>query len=52
LNHSSSSFFSGYFGGGVSRNICLAWPPTSILPISAFQVARITGVSHWRLAWF
>jgi hypothetical protein len=30
----------------VSRTICLSWPRTIILPISASQVARITGVSH------
>jgi hypothetical protein len=29
--------------GGVSRTICLGWPPTMILPI------RITGMSHWYL---
>jgi hypothetical protein len=39
-------FFSGYFGDGVSRTICRGWPQTSILPISASQVARILGVSH------
>jgi hypothetical protein len=32
---------------GVSRSICLSWPQTSILPISAPQVAKIIGVSHW-----
>jgi hypothetical protein len=26
------------------------WPQTSIFPISASQVARITGMSHWCLA--
>jgi hypothetical protein len=25
----------------------VGWPLTVILPISAFQVARLTGVSHW-----
>jgi hypothetical protein len=30
--------------------VCLGWPQTMILPILASQVARITGVSHWRLA--
>jgi hypothetical protein len=34
---------------GVSWTICLDWPWTLILPISAPQVARITGV---RLHWF
>jgi hypothetical protein len=26
------------------------WSPTAIFPISAFQVARIIGVSHWHPA--
>jgi hypothetical protein len=30
--------------------ICLGWPQTVILLISASQVAKITGMSHWRLA--
>jgi hypothetical protein len=30
----------------VSQTICLGWPWTAILPISASQIARITGVSH------
>jgi hypothetical protein len=46
LSHSSSLFFSGYFGDRVSRTTCLGWPQTVILPISASQVVRITGVSH------
>jgi hypothetical protein len=25
LSHTSSPFFSGYFGGGISRTICLGW---------------------------
>jgi hypothetical protein len=29
---------------------CLGWPQITILPISASQVARITGLSHWFLA--
>jgi hypothetical protein len=29
-----------------SCELCLGRPPTSILPVSASQVARITGVSH------
>jgi hypothetical protein len=32
---------------GVWRIICPCWPQTSIPLISASQVARITGVSHW-----
>jgi hypothetical protein len=45
LSHTYSSFCSGYFGDGVSRTICLGWPQTLILPISASQVAKITCVS-------
>jgi hypothetical protein len=33
----------------VSQNICLDWPRTMILLISASQVARITGISHHAL---
>jgi hypothetical protein len=32
------------------KTISLDWLQTSILPISDSQEARITGVSHWRLA--
>jgi hypothetical protein len=42
LNHISNSFYCGYFGDGVSQTIYLGWPPTVILQILAFQVARIT----------
>jgi hypothetical protein len=35
---------------GFSQIICLGWPQTAILLISAFQVARISGVSYWHLA--
>jgi hypothetical protein len=45
LSHISSPFCAGYFGDGVSQTIFLGW-----IPISAFQVARITGVSHRDLA--
>jgi hypothetical protein len=45
LSHTSSPFCSGYFGDQVSGTICLGWPPTMILLISAFQVARMIGVS-------
>jgi hypothetical protein len=31
---------------GDFRTICLGWPQTSVVPISASQVTRITGVSH------
>jgi hypothetical protein len=30
--------------------ISLGWPQITILLISASQVARITGISHWHLA--
>jgi hypothetical protein len=33
------------------RTICLGWPQTLILPISASQVARIIGMSHWCLTY-
>jgi hypothetical protein len=46
LSHISSPFCPGYFGYGVLQTICPAWPQTLILPISASQVDRITGVSH------
>jgi hypothetical protein len=26
--------------------LCPGWPPTAILPISASQLTRMTGVSH------
>jgi hypothetical protein len=39
LSHTSSSFCSGYLRDGVLRPICLAWPQTTILPISASQVS-------------
>jgi hypothetical protein len=35
---------------GVSGNICPGSPQTAILLISASQIARITGISHWHLA--
>jgi hypothetical protein len=37
-----------YFGLEMgSQTICPGWPQTVILLISASQVARSTGVSHW-----
>jgi hypothetical protein len=42
----SSPFCSGYFEDGVLQSINLGWPWTAILPISASQVARITGRRH------
>jgi hypothetical protein len=49
LSNTSSPFCSGYLGDGILQIICLGWPRTMILPISASKVARITGVSHWCL---
>jgi hypothetical protein len=47
LSHTSSPICSGYFWDGGSRELfCLSWPQTMILSISAFQVPRITGMSH------
>jgi hypothetical protein len=39
-------FCTGYFWHRVSWTICLGWLQTTVLLISASQVARITGVSH------
>jgi hypothetical protein len=36
---------------GSHKLFCLGWPGTPISPISASQVARITGMSPWHLAW-
>jgi hypothetical protein len=35
-----------YFGEGISQTICLSWLPTTVLPISASHIARMTGMSH------
>jgi hypothetical protein len=40
----------GFFWDRVSWTICLGWLQTVILLISASWLARITGMSHWRLA--
>jgi hypothetical protein len=39
----------GYLADGVSWTLCLGWPHTAILLVSAFQVARIIGIDHWCL---
>jgi hypothetical protein len=39
-----------FFWDSISQTICLSWLLNAILLISAFQVVRITGVSHWLLA--
>jgi hypothetical protein len=38
------------WGGGFSQIICPGWSWMVSLPISASQVAKITGGSHWCLA--
>jgi hypothetical protein len=43
-------FCVGFSRDRVSQTICPSWLQTVILLVSAHQVARITGVSHWRLA--
>jgi hypothetical protein len=48
LCHTSGSFCSGYFGDGSLANR-LRGLASNCNPLS-FQVARVTGVSHWRLA--
>jgi hypothetical protein len=40
------------FGDGVLQTLCTGWSPTVILLISASQVARMTGVSHWCPAFY
>jgi hypothetical protein len=44
------SFLSGYFEDIVSQTICLGWPWTVVLPISASQVAKMTDMNHRCLA--
>jgi hypothetical protein len=46
LTHSTSPFLYIFFWDRVSWAICQGWLQTAILLISAFWVARITGVSH------
>jgi hypothetical protein len=43
-------FCDGIFWDRVSQTICPGWLRTTILLISAYWVARITGMSHWHLA--
>jgi hypothetical protein len=44
--HLKYIFALGYFGDEVLQTVCQGWPRTMILPISASEIARITGVSH------
>jgi hypothetical protein len=48
--HLQSIFALIIFGDGVSRTIFPGWPLTTILQISASQIAGITGVSSWHQA--
>jgi hypothetical protein len=41
------SIFLWLFWRWVSQNASLGWSQTEILSISASQVARIIGMSHW-----
>jgi hypothetical protein len=50
LSHSSSPLCSGFFWMWILWTICLGFPQTTILPISASQEARITSMSHQQLA--
>jgi hypothetical protein len=40
-----------HFQDRVSGTICLVWFQTMVLLISAAWIARMTGMSHWCLAW-
>jgi hypothetical protein len=46
LSHIPNPFWSGYFWRWYLVNYLSSWPWITIIPISASQVARITGVSH------
>jgi hypothetical protein len=46
LSHTCSPFCMVIFGDGVLWTIYPGWSQTTILEISASQVARITGMSH------
>jgi hypothetical protein len=50
LIHTSSPICYHYFGDGILWTICLVWPLTTSLLISASQVPRITGMRHQPLA--
>jgi hypothetical protein len=44
-------FYFGYSEDGVLQTTCPGWPRNKIFQISASQVAKIIGMSHWCLAW-
>jgi hypothetical protein len=47
LGHTSNPLYPGCFGDGGSQKLfAWGWPWTKILPISASQVARITGMNQ------
>jgi hypothetical protein len=46
LSHTSSSFFSSYFGEEILLTICQGWAQTMILLILVSWVIRMTGVNH------
>jgi hypothetical protein len=50
LNYTSTHFSLIILEMGVSPSICLGWPSTMFLLISASQVERIIGMSHQLLA--
>jgi hypothetical protein len=53
LRHSTSPFFvMGFFQDRVLWTICSGWLWNIILLVSASLVGRITGMSHWRPAWW
>jgi hypothetical protein len=52
LRHTSTLFCPGYFEDGVSPTLSWDCPRTTILPISASQVAKITGMFCGFLVFF
>jgi hypothetical protein len=52
LSHTSSPFYSGYFGDGSLTNYLPRLASNLDPMISASQLAKFIGVSHWCLAWY
>jgi hypothetical protein len=48
LSHSTSSFVLSFSEIGSCELIAQGWLRTEILLISAFWIAKIIGMSHWR----
>jgi hypothetical protein len=46
LSHTSSPFWSGYFGDSMPYTVFPGWPWTEIFWISTPQVTRVIGMSH------